>query len=753
MRRPLLSVCICLFVIGAFIMQCTNPPPWQVDNTGWEGEQVTIIGQVYDKEYRVANGEEKLLLYLNSVYYSDSTENNLLQNQNYSNKLSKINSFEKIICDIAEMDSEEAVKVPALGSRIIIKGKWEAMKPATNPGEFDAAGYYAIEGICARVQDAVILDNRGGCWQVKEALYRLRRNLLKNLYEVFPQKEASILAKMLLGDGSGLDKEIRELYQSNGIVHILSISGLHISMLGMGLYWLLRRFMVPVIPAAIVGGSVIFLYGIMTGFSISAVRAIGMYLIHMLGEIIGKTYDMLTAMGVLGITMFMDNPLLVYHSGFLLSFGSVCGLGVLSPILQISGEYLRKKTKESKWIVICRTAGNKFVTGLITSLSVSLFILPIQLFFFYRIPLYSVYLNLLVIPFMSIVMIIGLLVMAFPVLSFLCPIEIGIFKWFEWLCLNFEKIPGHNLLFGRPQVGKIICYYLILLLAIGVDKYHKKWLTICILTISVIMLLWSGNHGLEIFILDVGQGDCICVRTEDNRCFLFDGGSSSKQNIGEKVIQPFLEYQGIGKIHGIFLSHKDEDHYNGIIQLLEQDEIIIERIYLPNVESMTSFGKQLRKMSNADIQFVERGDVWKVGEFTLECLHPAKNYSADDNTSSACFLLREGEFSMLLTGDVEGEGEMLLLEELKKRKITHINALKVAHHGSVYSTSEEFLKQVTPIVAFISCGRRNVYGHPHAETLERLERTSTKIWSTTERGAIKIDVKRKEIKGYLQRNK
>ena len=137
------------------------------------------------------------------------------------------------------------------------------------------------------------------------------------------------MSTMLLGDDAGLDREIKELYKRNGIVHILSISGLHITLIGMTLYRLLRRMGMPVWPAALAGSGILILYGIMTGLGVSALRAIAMYLIRMLGEVLGRTYDMLTALGVAGAVTLLFNPMYLCHAGFLLSYGAVLGMGVL----------------------------------------------------------------------------------------------------------------------------------------------------------------------------------------------------------------------------------------------------------------------------------------------------------------------------------------------------------------------------------------------------------------------------------------
>lgn len=494
-------------------------------------------------------------------------------------------------------------------------------------------------------------------------------------------------------------------------------------------------------------------YGMMTGFGVSACRAIGMYLIHMLGEVWGRTYDMLTAMGVLAVVMLADNPLLSYHSGFLLSFSSVCAVGILPPLLKLPSEWFRRYPGEKQYIVLLKKLLQKTADGLSVSLGVTLFTLPIQLFFFYKVPIYSVFINLLVIPFMSVVMVVGIVIMLLPPLGFLGVIEVGIFQWFEFLCSIFEQLPGNTWGVGRPPIWKLWVYYVLILGVIFLGKRLDGVKRTIALSALVFFMGFRGRQELKITILDVGQGDCICVQTAQGECFLFDGGSSSRQMLGEKVIIPFLEYEGVQRIDAVFLSHGDVDHYSGVLQLLESEKIPIEMLYLPAVgaEKQADFEVVLAAAKEIPVQYVAKGERWESNNLTLTCLHPAKDFEGEGNMYSACYLLQVGDFSMLFTGDVEGMGEAELVSELQRRDIEEIQLLKVAHHGSKNATSQVFLDCLNPKLAVISCGRKNPYGHPHAETLKRLEEEHCKVFITAEMGAVTV-VADDEIKvwGWLQ---
>lgn len=725
MKRPLLYGCICLIAFIAIWTCCFDAPPFYSDISVKDGEQILITGQLYQKEYRSYYGTDQTCLYLKSIQIIQSGTDQVL----------KMNSKYKIICE-----KERSEEEPGLGQMLCIAGTWQEFEHATNPGEFDFADYYGSQNIVGKLKKCTITAQTGECWMVREFMFGLQEILQERLYKALPQKEASILAKMLLGASSGLDKEVKELYQRNGIVHILSISGLHITMIGMGIYRLLRKCSCPIIPAAVVGVFFLLLYGCMTGFGISAVRAIGMYLVHMLGEVSGRSYDLLTAAGLLMVIMLADNHRLVYHCGFLLSFASVAAVGCLYPILPLQETAFKKRAVPPPVIVrwIIRRFGG-MLQALWASAAVSIVTLPIMLFYFYEIPVYSPFVNLLVLPFMGVVMVLGMILMVFPGGSFLAGLEHIILNGYEKLCLLFEELPGHTWLTGRPQFWQIAVYYGGILLLIWLCNRKNRWWSMGI-AVFVLFLGTDFQKETEVAFLDVGQGDCILIMAENGRTYLFDGGSSTRKNTGENIIEPFLKYHGRDVLDGVFISHPDTDHISGILELLEQDLVEIRAIYLPDVaeECRADFREILEYAAEEPVIYYSEGDCLQTGGLQLRCLHPEKGILADTNVYSGCFLIEFEGVRILLTGDVEAQGEVLLTRTLEKQEIDKIHVLKVAHHGSKYSTADAFLKQTAPALAVISCGQDNTYGHPHEELLERLEDYTDKVYITKDSGAVVV---------------
>ncbi len=683
----------------------------------------------------------------------------------------------------------EAAEELILGSTVLLQGKFYAFSQATNPGEFDYAHYYHTMGYGGRLRQVRLMEVSDQGFGLQEGLYRLRCYWERRLYRIFPEKEASVMAAILLGDKSGVAAEVKALYQRSGIIHILSISGLHITLIGVGLYKILRRMGVPVWCAAAGGAVLLILYGVMTGLGVSACRAIGMYLIRMLAQLLGRTYDMLTAIGVTAVCMVCLHPAWLEHMGFLLSYGSVLGVGMLLPALaeKAEGPPGIKRHIEGRWKRRLVRLGGRLWRGLregfLAGLSITFTTLPVQLWFSYEIPVYSVLLNVLVLPFMSVVMAAGLAAMLIPGMGFAGTADVAILALYEELCAWFGTLPHPMWNPGRPEVWQMALYYLLwaAVCCLGTvreraregdgskqcggdgrkgDRHKGKWrvkrlLQFALLGAAVLALGLPMRRGDRVTFLDVGQGDCICVQLSSGEVYLFDCGSSSRNQIGQRVLIPFLKYYGIGKIDAVFISHGDQDHMNGVAELLElcgQEHIEIGGLVLPGIRRSLweeEFGELLEAGQRAiPVSVIRAGESWtagRQGEDRFLCLHPsADGEGAGGNEGSACFYieLREGErrVSLLLTGDAEGEGERELLRELQERDICDVTLLKAAHHGSRNSSSGEFLEQISPDFAVISCGRSNRYGHPHPELLQRLRECGAQILQTPRSGAVTLSL-------------
>lgn len=757
--RPLGTVCLGI-IFFLFLASRRVPDPPDTYEAA-EGKQITVIGQVYQKEKA---GQEKGggVLYL-QLTAARSEEGEIPV------------SGKRAVCYLRAGQT-----LPETGSIIKAEGKLKCFQKSSNPGQFDGESYYRILELSFQLTQTEIQKITKEYQTGKEMLFRLKEALGRMLFQTLPKQEAAIMQTMLLGEKASLEEEIKGLYQRNGIAHVLAISGLHISMVGMLFFRLLRRLGVPMGLAAVFGAGVIFLYGGLTGFSVSATRAVIMFGFHMAALFAGRTYDLITAALLAAVMILLEQPLYFYHSGFLFSFGCVFAIGFFVPVMTAEAD---GSEQEKKRVVPNKAVPNAAVQALAGGAVITLTVLPIQLWFFYQTPVYAVFLNLLVIPLMSFLLPGGMLLVAVNGMGSLLARFLGMSGWvwairftrqgiavfvtgvlrvYEKACRFCEALPLHLLTTGRPQLFQIIIFYGVLF-CISLFRKKLSLLKRWVLLLGAVLLLFfpvrKGEGELQITFLDVGQGDCIHIQGIQGEHYLVDGGSASTGEVGKYRILPYLKYQGVKELEGIFVTHPDADHSNGIMELLamgRQQGLQIKKLYLPAVgEGAKGEGYLALKEAaeKAGVEVREIGTGWQAREGTGKdsvsflCLHPSYGYeSREANEYSTVLLVKYGAFSTLLTGDVEGEGETLLTENLVRAGVEKLTVLKVAHHGSSGSTSEDFLSVLTPSYAVISYGKNNPYGHPHKETLERLTGCGAVILDTQKSGAITIRTDGKKLR-------
>lgn len=678
-----------------------------------------------------------------------------------------------------------------LGEELTVRGRFSHFSHAMNPGGFDAYDYYTSKGYDGAVRNSSIISRDGGEYFIRERLRRLRERLENRLYSICPPKEASILCDLLLGDKEGIDEETDELYKNNGIAHILSISGLHISILGMGLYELLRKGRIKTVPAAMCAMTVLFFYGIMSGMSISAVRAIGTFAIRMLAYPAKRTADPITSLMLMAAITLIVHPSYALQAGFMLSYGAALGIHVFLPSLTVLLN--TERTKEIFWEPEglrkrLKILGKRFVrsmkTAFIGSFGISLFTLPVQLYFFYKVSVYSVFLNLLILPCMSL-LVFSAMVSLIPGLGIVASISCFLLKIFERLCMLSERLPYHTWNPGRPGTGWIWLFYgLIALLTIlgklkmrGIPGLHlgrhlielgflKRYLaglvtvTACILMIIILNFpLPFRNTSTQLY---VGQGNCNVTITDAGDVYIFDGGSSSEKSLGEYTILPYLRYNGLPEIDAIFLSHSDEDHINGCLELIENCDkwgVKIRRVCITpqmRADNTDNTAGLLKACDDAGIPVsdIEAGDSWESGSSSFTCLHPAPTYVPEDPNSGSMVILAEfaaktgtGSYTLLIPGDVQGSGEDVLTEAvIQTLGGRSLDIYITAHHGSSGTTTTEFLEAARPRLAINSAGLNNRYGHPNTETLQRLETAGCAYLTLYETGAVTLDYSKSEIR-------
>ncbi|MCR5215880.1 MAG: ComEC/Rec2 family competence protein [Lachnospiraceae bacterium] len=770
----------CGMFLGAYRMDVISNP----ENEILKDHQVTLSGRVH----HVSEGEGKTVLYLYGAECEWMEEGKELKK--------KANIF-------LSLDDSQGDASWLPGSKVVIQGVCRKCLEDRNPGNFDLAEYYRTQNLDYELIKPQVLSHIPckNPWTL--GIFGLKARL-KKVYEQCGGEDAGVYISMVLGDRSALPSNLKDLYQESGIGHILAISGLHISLLGMVLYRGLRKIMIPHVPSFLLCLGVIVSYGVMTGNSISTIRAITMFLIQIFARVLGLHYDLLNGLSCSGLMILLQYPRMLFSNGFWLSFLAVLGIVELGPVfLKLAGEKEENGRNSKKWgrMSPLEIVERKIRRGFLGSFAVSFITMPIVLWSYYEFPLYGVICNLVVIPCMSYLMISailgGFLGMFWPLGGAFC-LGTGHFvlKLYALVCHGLEQLPGSSLILGKPALLGILFFYLLMGGVLWLDgmrgdwlsSKNKKYLQLFAMVLALFCVTFRQMCGMECTILDVDQGDGIYLRCGTHH-MMIDGGSCGINLVGEYRIIPFLKSRGVRSLDYVCITHGDWDHLSGVVELLESCEIPVKQLILPEIPLDLASPHYLEVLCLARekgtrVEFIHRGEGFMLGRMEFTCLHPApqKVYESENDISTVLYatygeedlshgnevLLQVDSFlenpcrkeihldspgvQFLFTGDIGCKVEEEILGAMEQNEteecdgnrlggeLSSVDVYKVAHHGSRYSNSSAFLEACCPSLAVISAGVKNSYGHPHKETLERLSLLECEVLRTDLGGGITIRV-------------
>lgn len=668
-------------------------------------------------------------------------------------------------------------KIPnvKIGNIIKVRGKLRQFEEAANKGNFDSRKYYLSLGFYGKIEAGTIEVINSDYSGIRQGLYELRMEIIerleklcsdnKGIFSIINNKNG-IIGAIILGDKTDLDSDIKELYSVSGIAHILAISGLHISFIGMAIYRLLRRRFRFLFSAA-VSIPVVLSFGIMSGFGISTIRAIIMFILKIIGEVLGRKYDAITAISLAGLVLLVQNTFVVCNSGFQMSFGAIIAIVLILPIVE---EILN--------------TDNKIIKVLSANFTISLVMNPILAWNYYELPTFSFLLNIVVVPLMSVVIVSSIAGIFCSCIMFgfgkvvIFP-GCGILELYTFLCNIINKSSVASIVVGQPKVTIIIVYYAILLVVLFglknirtkytraekerniikketglvLEKKAKKERRIkgqnvklrlaCIVGFLLLncLIYYIPNPGFYITFINVGQGDGILIHGDNGTKVMVDGGSTSEKQVAKNCIVPYLKAEGIGTIDYSIITHTDKDHISGILEILENNNsnrIRIKNLVMPDINMKDDTYNELiekAKLKKINVLYIKKGDTLSLGKTKIKCIYPETTTTASDKNDYCTVLSVKNKTSkILLTGDISKEIEEKIKDDIEE----NYTVLKVAHHGSNYSSSEKFLKKVNPKYSIISVGKNNSYGHPVNETMERLRKQGGVIYRTDEKGGITI---------------
>lgn len=668
-------------------------------------------------------------------------------------------------------------KIPnvKIGNIIKVRGKLRQFEEAANKGNFDSRKYYLSLGFYGKIEAGTIEVINSDYSGIRQGLYELRMEIIERLEKLCSDNNGifsiinnknGIIGAIILGDKTDLDSDIKELYSVSGIAHILAISGLHISFIGMAIYRLLRRRFRFLFSAA-VSIPVVLSFGIMSGFGISTIRAIIMFILKIIGEVLGRKYDAITAISLAGLVLLVQNPFVVCNSGFQMSFGAIIAIVLILPMVE---EILN--------------TDNKIIKVISANFTISLVMNPILAWNYYELPTFSFLLNIVVVPLMSVVIVSSIAGIFCSCIMFgfgkvvIFP-GCGILELYTFLCNIINKSSVASIVVGQPKVTIIIVYYAILLVVLFglknirtkytraekerniikketglvLEKKAKKERRIkgqnvklrlaCIVGFLLLncLIYYIPNQGFYITFINVGQGDGILIHGDNGTKVMVDGGSTSEKQVAKNCIVPYLKAEGIGTIDYSIITHTDKDHISGILEILENNNsnrIRIKNLVMPDINMKDDTYNELiekAKLKKINVLYIKKGDTLSLGKTKIKCIYPETTTTASDKNDYCTVLSVKNKTSkILLTGDISKKIEEKIKDDIEE----NYTVLKVAHHGSNYSSSEKFLKKVNPKYSIISVGKNNSYGHPGNETMERLRKQGGVIYRTDEKGGITI---------------
>ena len=648
---------------------------------------------------------------------------------------------------MADSGSDDIEIAESTGSIVRVSGRMKEIEAADNPGCFDYRIYMRSKGISFRVKADVIETVGEG----DEVYWRLRRYLIsvrESFLSSFDEDSSGFIRGLVFGDKSEINEEVQREFNLNSTGHILAVSGLHIGFL----YSLLRLLSGrdKTLPATLVIISIMLIYGEMTEWSASTLRAVTVLGLSLVSVNVRRSFDLLSSLSAAALLILIARPYMLFNSGFQMSFAAMGGIAFLGK--HLSG-------------IFGRTIG--------TTLSVQIGTIPIIATTFYRVNLIAALINIPIIMLSSLLVPMCIFLLFIKMLTGFLPASAV--SLIQFLCESLISV-NHSLAFDgffsnlTPGAGAsfvVIIYIALIFLSsewLRVKLIRRNYRDIgkliilaIIPVILIVAALFDPFRNDEIVFIAVGQGDSVHIRCRGNDV-LIDGGGSDFTNTGERILMPYLLSQGAADLDLAVLTHLHKDHYLGISELSEQ--YCVRSVGLPSdyresferSESASS-SKKASKEANDTISFNtdqiiyldSNSDIRISDDVYIEVLWPLGSHHAsldisDPNEHNMVYMIHYADVKIMVTGDLLEEDEMKMLKHYRGSDKLKCDILKVAHHGSKSSSSEAFLDAADPKIAVIQVGRSNLYGHPHTQTLERLEARDIEVYRTDIDGAVGVNI-------------
>ncbi len=639
----------------------------------------------------------------------------------------------------SENEIEQYKHISLAGEQFIVSGELVEPNRPAHQYAFNMKKYLKSKGAIGTLEISK-WSYVGTKKSIAQKINQQRFKLKMHIEQAFPESLIGEAQALLIGLQEQVDDEMTRAYQKLGITHLFAISGLHVAIVTLIFFQGLIRLRIRREFATLILLVILPIYGILAGGAPSVWRAVTVVELLLISRLKWRlTVD--DALSITFILFVFIEPWSIYQIGFQLSYLATASLIYSGKILQ----------RFSSWLV-----QSFFITFVC-----QLLVYPLLLFHFYEISISSFFVNILFVPLFSFVILpinILLLVASFAP-RLLSNLLFTLYEPIRELLTNIinflQSLPYQMWNPGKPTVVLMIVAYLSIFIVFYMLENESKLVkTILLLCIPLVILHFSGKlfSDLKITFINVGQGDCILVELPRRKAvYMIDTGgllrfdqdawkvNNRPYEVGRQVVVPYLKGKGITKIDKLIITHADADHVEGAEEVLE--EIRIGEIHIsPNSYHKDVMKDLLAEAKNQKVPVKEQmaSNSWKIDEISFSYLWPVEtNY--EGNNDSLVLLITSGTFRGLFTGDLEKEGEEVMLRLYPYLK--DIQLLKAGHHGSKTSSSEEFVSNLKPNLTIFSAGENNRYGHPHNEVVERFQKLNLNILTTGEVGTIEVSVK------------
>ena len=627
------------------------------------------------------------------------------------------------------------IKQFKIGNKYELSGKIQTPFRASNPSQFDYGKYlrnFDTFTVFYSENAKSLNNNLSPKWQILQVLNNVRDNIITTHSKYIKSPNLEILGGIVFGDDAVTPPDyIKTSFVNSGLLHILAASGMNVAFIYGFWVFFMRRLRVPFKFMVTSGIGLIIIYTLMTGLGASVIRAALMLILILLGKLIDRDAHTVALLAFVATVMLIYNPAFINNVGFQLSF--IVTFGLLTTANVIFERF--QNTKIPQWLI------GAFLIPIVAQIWVA----PIQMFYFNTFSSYSIFANVCSMPFLSVVSFGGfvssILACLSPYTNKICFVLDFILNYFLhaiiFISNFFAHLKGSLLTTTHPSIFQIVIYYaIILFFTLSIKTgFNKKIFLICSFLMFglVLSLIDIQPKDLQIITFDVQNADCFLIKTPENKYFIIDTGragyNGSKAQANSIIIK-YLKDRGIKNIEGLIITHFDNDHSGGAVDIMKN--LHIKQVYINSFTDKTitsaNIYKTIKELKISAKLPINNSEIYNENNLHLKTFFAN---SEEDNERSIIILLSYGNFDMLFTGDAGVKA----FTKLKKNIPHNIEVLKVGHHGGPHVVNSNMLNHLGTKVSIISTGP-NAFGHPNKGTLDILRNTT--IYRTDLNNSIKI---------------